>query len=147
MYIERIYNHEANVMNQIIKYGVGLAISICLISPAMAKGNGHSNGNHSNHSEHVENSKSSYKHDNRSSNNGRYQGSSGNPGLALGHYKKGDKLPSSYLNDRYYVTDWKAHNLKRPPRGYRWIYADGRYILASIITGVITDILLGDYYR
>jgi Ni/Co efflux regulator RcnB len=41
------------------------------------------------------------------------------------------------------VSDWQAHKLRKPPQGYHWVRADNRYVLASIATGVIADIFLG----
>ncbi|GAA5016536.1 RcnB family protein [Acinetobacter puyangensis] len=60
------------------------------------------------------------------------------------HFKRGERLPDRYLkNDRYYVKNWRAHDLRQPPRGYRWVDVDGRYLLVSVVTGVIATILLG----
>jgi len=36
------------------------------------------------------------------------------------------------------VDDWRAHQLRRPPRGYEWRQLDGNYVLGSINTGVIS---------
>lgn len=38
--------------------------------------------------------------------------------------------------------DYRAHHLRRPPRGYEWREVDGNYVLAAVATGVIADILL-----
>jgi Ni/Co efflux regulator RcnB len=32
--------------------------------------------------------------------------------------------------------------LRTPPRGYHWVQADDRYVLAAIATGVIADIII-----
>lgn len=59
------------------------------------------------------------------------------------HFKRGERLPDRYLkNDRYYVKNWHAHNLRQPPKGYRWVDVDGRYLLVSVVTGVIASILI-----
>ena len=42
----------------------------------------------------------------------------------------------------YIVSDWKLRHLSAPPRGYHWVQADDRYVLAAIATGVIADIVI-----
>jgi Ni/Co efflux regulator RcnB len=55
----------------------------------------------------------------------------------------GDRLPDEYRLDRYVVSDWQSHKLGKSQYGYHWVRADNRYVLASISTGVIADIFLG----
>ena len=59
-------------------------------------------------------------------------------------WHKGDRIPASYRDKGHEVTDWKAHNLRQPPRGYHWVQVDGDFVLAAIATGVIADMLLGN---
>ena len=59
------------------------------------------------------------------------------------NWHKGDRVPASYRDKRYEVTDWKARHLRQPPRGYHWVNVNGDYVLAAIATGVIADMLLG----
>ncbi|MDL2191848.1 RcnB family protein [Cobetia sp. LC6] len=59
------------------------------------------------------------------------------------NWKRGDHVSRAYYNDkRYWVSDWKAHHLSRPPEGHRWLKVDGRYVLTAVATGVITSIIL-----
>lgn len=59
------------------------------------------------------------------------------------NYRKGDRLPIVYVQSkRYYVSDWRDRGLQEPPRDYRWVKVDDRYILASVLTGVISNIIL-----
>ncbi|WP_176493175.1 RcnB family protein [Cobetia sp. 5-25-4-2] len=59
------------------------------------------------------------------------------------HWKRGDHVSRDYYgNKRYWVSDWKAHHLSRPPEGHRWLNVDGRYVLTAVATGVITAIIL-----
>jgi len=60
------------------------------------------------------------------------------------NWHKGDRIPASYRDKRYEVTDWKAHNLRQPPNGYHWVQVNGDYVLAAVATGVIADLLLGN---
>lgn len=60
------------------------------------------------------------------------------------NFRRGDRLPSHYFANRYYVNDWRRHpGLYAPPRGQRWMEVDGRYVLAAVATGVITSIIFG----
>lgn len=66
-------------------------------------------------------------------------------GAGPGHnWHKGDRVPASYRDKRYEVTDWKARHLRQPPRGYHWVNVDGDYVLAAVATGVIADLLLNN---
>jgi len=57
-------------------------------------------------------------------------------------WQRGDRIPRQYWGRRYVVTDWRAHHLSAPPRGYHWVQVDGDYVLAGIATGIILDTLL-----
>jgi len=41
--------------------------------------------------------------------------------------------------------DYRAHHLRRPPRGYEWREVDGNYILAAAATGLIASIILAGH--
>ena len=58
------------------------------------------------------------------------------------NWHKGDRIPDSYRDRRYEVTDWRAHHLSAPPAGYHWVNVNGDFVLAAIATGVIADMLL-----
>jgi len=58
-------------------------------------------------------------------------------------WHKGDRLPASYRDNRYVVTDWQSHHLNAPPAGYHWVQVNGDFVLAAVATGVIADMLLG----
>ena len=58
-------------------------------------------------------------------------------------YHRGERLEVVYLEPRYYVDDYEYYELRRPPRGHRWVRTeDGRFILVAVATGIIADILL-----
>ena len=59
-------------------------------------------------------------------------------------WHKGDRIPASYRDKRYEVTDWKARKLRQPPRGYHWVQVNGDFVLAAVATGVIADLLLNN---
>ncbi len=62
----------------------------------------------------------------------------GHYGWARGHY-----VPVVYRH--YYVQDWGYYGLRPPPPGYRWIYADGNFVLMAVATGLIADLVLHGY--
>ncbi|HWY63485.1 MAG TPA: RcnB family protein [Rhizomicrobium sp.] len=39
-------------------------------------------------------------------------------------------------------VDYRAHHLRRPPRGYEWRQVDGNFVLAAAATGLIASIIL-----
>jgi Ni/Co efflux regulator RcnB len=57
-------------------------------------------------------------------------------------WHRGDRLPADYRARRYVVSDWHAHHLSAPPRGYHWVQVNGDYVLAAVATGIILDTLL-----
>jgi Ni/Co efflux regulator RcnB len=63
----------------------------------------------------------------------------------VGHYgwRRGAYVPVTYRH--YYVQDWGYYGLRAPPPGYRWIYADGNFVLMAIATGVIADLVFHGY--
>lgn len=58
-------------------------------------------------------------------------------------WRRGQYLPASYRQRTYYVDNWRSYQLYEPPRGYRWVRVNGDYILVSIVSNVIAQILLG----
>jgi len=58
-------------------------------------------------------------------------------------YHRGERVEVVYLEPRYYVDDYEYYELRRPPRGHRWVRTeDGRFLLVAVATGIIADILL-----
>jgi Ni/Co efflux regulator RcnB len=58
-------------------------------------------------------------------------------------WRRGHYVPVTYRS--YYVQDWGYYGLRPPPPGYRWIYADGNFVLMAVATGLIVDVLLHGY--
>ncbi|MBU6444834.1 MAG: RcnB family protein [Alphaproteobacteria bacterium] len=58
------------------------------------------------------------------------------------HWSRGDRLDRSYRGQSYYVGDWRARHLRRPPHGYRWVRVNDQYLLVAITTGIILDAIL-----
>ncbi len=58
-------------------------------------------------------------------------------------WRRGAYVPAAYRG--YYVQDWGYYGLRPPPPGYRWIYADGNFVLMAVATGLIADLILHGY--
>ena len=58
-------------------------------------------------------------------------------------WRRGAYVPAPYR--RYYVQDWGYYGLRAPPPGYRWVYADGNFVLMALATGLIADVILNGY--
>lgn len=56
-------------------------------------------------------------------------------------WRRGQVIPAQFMRDQYVVNDWRSYRLSEPPRGYRWINSDGDFILASIASGLISQII------
>jgi Ni/Co efflux regulator RcnB/surface antigen len=77
-----------------------------------------------------------YNRDRRDDPNARF----GNP-----RWSRGDRVPNQYRDNRYFINDWQQRNLRRPPRGQRWVsYDNNNYFLMMMRTGVITDVFYRD---
>ena len=58
-------------------------------------------------------------------------------------WRRGAYVPAPYRG--YYVQDWRYYGLRSPPPGYRWIYADGNFVLMAAATGPIADVVIHGY--
>lgn len=57
---------------------------------------------------------------------------------------RGQRLDARYRGNSYYVSDWRRHGLRAPPRGYRWQKVDNQYVLAAVATGLIASVILAN---
>jgi Ni/Co efflux regulator RcnB len=58
-------------------------------------------------------------------------------------WRRGGYVPVAYRH--YYVQDWRYYGLRSPPPGYRWVYADGNFVLMAMASGLIADVILNGY--
>ena len=58
-------------------------------------------------------------------------------------FRRGHRLPPELRDRQYVVSNWRAHRLSAPPRGYQWVQVGPDYVLAAIATGVIANLILG----
>ena len=57
-------------------------------------------------------------------------------------WRRGHHVPPEYRHRQYVVSNWRAHHLAPPPRGYQWIQVGSDYVLAAIATGIIANLIL-----
>jgi Ni/Co efflux regulator RcnB len=131
------------------------SLSLALLSPlALAQpkhGGGHGQSNDQGEGDHGHHGNRGGDHDrgNRDGDDRGHRYAYGHRyhhdnGRHLGQYKfaRGQRVPTIYMQPRYYVEDYRVYNLAPPPRGYRWVRPDdGRYLLISTATGLISQIL------
>ena len=58
-------------------------------------------------------------------------------------WRRGAFVPVGYRS--YYVQDWGYYGLRPPLPGYRWIYADGNFVMMAATTGLIADLVIHGY--
>ncbi len=58
-------------------------------------------------------------------------------------WRRGAYVPRAYRS--YYVQDPYYYGLSAPPRGYRWVYADGNFVLMALASGLIASVILNGY--
>ena len=58
-------------------------------------------------------------------------------------WRRGAYVPRAYRS--YYVQDPYYYGLNAPPSGYRWVYADGNFVLMALATGLIAQVIANGY--
>ena len=56
-------------------------------------------------------------------------------------FHRGERLTQEYRHPNYVVSDWRAHRLHAPPRGYHWVEVGPDFLLVAIATGIIAEVL------
>ena len=60
-------------------------------------------------------------------------------------WARGERLPTTYYQNRSYYVDYRSHHLRRPPSGYRWVQVDNNYALVAITTGLIASLIVANH--
>ena len=60
-------------------------------------------------------------------------------------WERGQRLDARYRDNRYYVSDYRRHGLRAPPRGYRWQRVDDRFLLTAVATGLIASVIIANH--
>jgi Ni/Co efflux regulator RcnB len=65
------------------------------------------------------------------------------PGFRPGFtpWRRGSFLPPAYQG--FAVDDYARFHLRRPPYGYHWVQVGGEFLLVSVSTGLIFDVVTG----
>jgi Ni/Co efflux regulator RcnB len=58
-------------------------------------------------------------------------------------WRRGAYVPRTYRG--YYVQDPYFYGLRPAPYGYRWVYADGNFVLMALATGLIAEVIANAY--
>lgn len=58
-------------------------------------------------------------------------------------WSRGERLPSNYYASRSRYVDYRRHHLRQPPRGYQWVQVDNNYVMVSLASGLISQIING----
>ena len=53
-------------------------------------------------------------------------------------FRRGERLPGEWRHGP--AIDWRAHHLRRPPRGSYWVRAHDDYALIARSNGVVLDL-------
>lgn len=62
------------------------------------------------------------------------------------HWARGQRLPNTWYNDRSHYVDYRAHHLRAPPRGYRWVQTDdNNFAMVAITTGLIASLIANSH--
>lgn len=118
-----------------------IALSVAASANAFAQRNDHGND----HNDRAQQQQSNDHHENNRVDDARKYRRDDNRGGGPRHdLHRGQRLSQEYRDNRYVVNDWKARHLSAPPRGHHWVRAGDDYVLASIATGVIAQILLNN---
>lgn len=64
------------------------------------------------------------------------------PGQAKKLWRRGERLPMSYVGSReYIIIEPTRYDLPPPPYGYRWVRVEDHYYLAQTRTGLIAEVI------
>ena len=62
---------------------------------------------------------------------------------AYKRWAKGQNISREYVDERYYVRDYRAYDLAAPPNGYMWVRPypeDNTYYMVQLASGLISQI-------
>jgi Ni/Co efflux regulator RcnB len=63
------------------------------------------------------------------------------PGQAKKLWRRGERLPVTYIAPRYYISDYDRYDLPPPPPRYRYVYVEERVYLVDPTTRLVRDVL------
>ena len=57
------------------------------------------------------------------------------------NWRRGERLPVTYYQNRTYYVDYRRAHLRAPPRGYQWVQVDNNYVMVALATGLIASLI------
>lgn len=67
-------------------------------------------------------------------------------GWANHSWRRGEWLPSPFINSGYFINDWYDFGLWQPDYGYEWIRVGADAVLVNLSDGQVVDVVPGVYY-
>ena len=61
---------------------------------------------------------------------------------ANNQWRRGQRMGYNDWNSARPVGDYRAHNRRRPGRGYEWRESNGQYVLGAVATGLIVSTII-----
>ncbi|GAB3628687.1 RcnB family protein [Pandoraea terrae] len=58
-------------------------------------------------------------------------------------WRRGDRIPYDYRGRNYVIENWRPYGLPPPPYGYQWVGVGSDYLLISVRSGIIAQIVIG----
>ena len=133
-------------MNKKIIASAMMAIFMTAGSAAFADNDKHGNDKGGNsHSQHDRGHDN--KHDDHGNKHSSHHDNGHHKGRGAGpkhNYYKGGYVSHEYRQRQYVVNDWHGRHLHAPPHGYHWVQTGPDYVLISISSGLIAQIVLSN---
>jgi Ni/Co efflux regulator RcnB len=67
-------------------------------------------------------------------------------GYRAHYWRRGDRLPATYYSRPYVIRDYRACNLRAPPRGHHYVRVNQDVVLAAIATGLVLEVFRDYFY-
>ena len=67
-------------------------------------------------------------------------------GYYVRSWRHGDRLPRSYCDSRYVVSDYGRYHLHAPPHGHHWVRVNDDVVLAAVASGLVVSVVNGLFY-
>ena len=125
-------NHGAHV-------AVAAGLAGVAVGAAVAHGGQHGGGNHY--------SAQAFPHEVRPAHQYHYQGAWRQPqGYYYRHWGYGDRLPSGWFAQSFWLTNFWAYGLTAPPYDYAWVREGPDALLVNVYTGTVVEVEYGVFY-
>ncbi len=59
-----------------------------------------------------------------------------------GEIHPGERLPAAFWGKQYVVRDWERRRLDPPLRGHYWVRTGNDYVMSSVSTGIVAQVVL-----